>query len=176
VLDRVLVVAENAYFRLFMVGLVFLGLQTTILNELRPFDVCLQSMLLLSVAAGLAKGSEIGAIVGFMMGLMYDMELTTPLGVTAVVFAAAGYLAGIADVFVHESTWWSRTLIGTAASMAGMVMMPVALSMVGVEGALTSRVYVIVIVVGVFNAVLSEVAVKICRWAFGTVIPAGAPV
>lgn len=172
-LERAIIVAENAYFRMFLVGLPFLGLQTTVLNELRPFDVCLQSMLLLSVAAGLTKGSETGAIVGFMMGLMYDMELTTPLGVTAVVFATTGYLAGIADTFVHESTWWSRTLIGTVASMGAMVMMPVALSMVGVEGALTSKVLVIVLVVGAVNALFSEAAVRICRWAFGAGVQPG---
>lgn len=165
-LERIIAATENAYFRLFLVGLPFLGLQTTLLNELRPFDVCLQSMLLLAVAAGLARGSETGAIVGFMMGLMYDMELTTPMGVTAVVFAATGYLAGIADSFVHESTWWSRTIIGTVAGMVGMVLMPVALAMVGVEGALTPEVFVVVVVVGVFNAVFSEATVRICRWAF----------
>lgn len=174
-LERVIAVAESAYLRLTLVGLLFLGLQTTLLNELRPFGVCLQSMLLLSVGAGLAKGSETGAIVGFMMGLMYDMELTTPLGVTGVVFAATGYLAGIADTFVHESTWWSRTLIGTAAGMVGMVLMPLALSMVGVEGALTTKVFVIVVVVGGFNAVFSEAAVRICRWAFGAVPVPGVP-
>ena len=104
------------------------------------------------------------------------MELTTPLGVTGVVFAATGYFAGFAGVFVHESTWWSRTLIGTVAGMAGMVMMPVALTMVGVEGALTSKIVVIVLVVGVFNALFSEAAVRICRWAFGAGAPTGVAV
>lgn len=164
-MDRILDLAANRYFRLFMVALVVLSLQTTLFSDMRPFGVCLQVMLLLAASAGLARGSEIGAIGGFMVGLMYDMVLTTPLGVGAAVFAAVGYLAGYVHSFVHEPNWWSKMLLSAGASAAGMVLMPVALTVVGTEGVLTVNVIGIAFVVAVFNAVFSLPFERVCRWA-----------
>lgn len=164
-MDRLLDVMQNRYVRLFLVALVVLGFQTTIFNDMRPFGVCLQIMLLLAAAAGLARGSETGAIAGFMVGLMYDMVLPTPMGVGAVVFAATGYLAGYVHSFVHEPTWWSRMILAAGASGVGMVIMPMALTLVGVEGVLTLRVFGVAFVVAVFNAVLSLPLERVCRWA-----------
>ena len=161
---RIVALVERPMFRLFMVGLVALGLQTTVLNDLRPFGVILQIMLVLAASSGLARGSEVGAIAGFLVGFMYDLVLTTPLGLGAAVFAIAGYLAGFANSFVHEPNWWSRMLLGGGASAVGTLLMPLALAMVGIEGALTTRVVVIVAVVAVSNAVLCVPFEKLCRW------------
>lgn len=166
-IERLLAVSASAAIRVFLVGLLGLGVQTTILNDLRPFGVCLQSMLLLSACAGLAKGSETGAIAGFAFGYMYDMVLISPLGLSGVVFAAVGYLAGTANNFVHESTWWSRMIIGPVACMAGALVLPVALEMVGIEGSLTTAVFRVVAVVGISSAVFTEPVARVCRWALG---------
>jgi rod shape-determining protein MreD len=165
VIDRIVVVMENRYVRLFMVALLMLGLQTTLFNDLRPFGVCLQVMLLLAASAGLARGSETGAIAGFMVGLMYDLVLTTPLGVGAIVFAVVGYLAGYAHSFVHESTWWSRMLLAAIASVGGMILMPLALTIVGTSGVMTFSVFKIAIVVAIFNAAFCLPVERLCRWA-----------
>lgn len=164
-MDRLLDVMQNRYVRLFLVALVVLGLQTTIFNDMRPFGVCLQIMLLLAASSGLARGSETGAIAGFMVGLMYDMVLPTPMGVGAVVFAATGYLAGYVHSFVHEPTWWSRMVLAAGASAVGMILLPMALTVVGVEGVLTLRVIGIAFIVALFNAVFSLPLERICRWA-----------
>lgn len=164
-IERLLALSGSAAIRMFLVGLLGLGVQTTILADLRPFGVCLQSMLLLSACSGLAKGSETGAIAGFALGYMYDMMLNSPLGISGVVFAAAGYVAGTANNFVHESTWWSRMLIGPVACMLGALAMPVALAMVGIEGALTTAVFRVAAVVGVSSALFTEPCVRICHWA-----------
>ncbi|MEY3745164.1 MAG: hypothetical protein RL430_1336 [Actinomycetota bacterium] len=164
-IDRLVDLAENRYFRLFLVGLVVLSFQTTILNDMRPFGVCLQVMLLLAASSGLARGSETGAAAGFMIGLMYDMVLTTPMGVGAAVFAAVGYLAGYAHRFVHEPNWWSQMVLAAGASAVGTILMPIALTVVGVEGVLTFRVIGIAFVVALFNAAFSLPFERICRWA-----------
>ena len=164
-IDRLIDLAANRYFRLFMVGLIVLSFQTTILNDMRPFGVCLQVMLLLAASSGLARGSELGATAGFMIGLMYDMVLTTPLGVCAAVFAAVGYLAGYAHRFVHEPNWWSQMVLAAGASAAGTILMPFALTVVGVEGVLTLRVIGVAFVVAAFNAVFSLPFERVCRWA-----------
>lgn len=164
-MERVLFFAENRYTRLVLVGLLFLSFQTTVFNEMRPFNVCLQVMLLLAAACGLAKGSTAGAIAGFIVGLLYDFVLTTPLGLSAAVFALVAYLAGYADTFAHESTWWSRSLVVSGASAIGMVVLPIAFTVTGAEGVLTLNIFVVALVVAVFNAVFSVPVEMLCRWA-----------
>jgi rod shape-determining protein MreD len=122
-------------------------------------------MVLLAAASGLARGSEAGAIAGFIIGLLYDMVLTTPMGLCAAVFAVIGYVAGLAHSFVHEPTWWSRMLLGAFASAVGMILLPAAFTMTGTDGLFTTQIFTVVLVVAVFNALLSVPAVWICRWA-----------
>lgn len=164
-IERLVVLAEARYTRLILVGLLFLSLQTTIFNEMRPFGVSLQVMLLLASSCGLAKGSQTGAMAGFIIGLLYDMVLTTPMGLCAAVFAVVGYLAGFVHTFVHESTWWSRMLASLGVSIIGMFMLPIAFTITGAEGVLTTDVFLIAIVVAVFNAALSLPAEWLCNWA-----------
>ncbi len=164
-IDGFIAFAENKYTRLVLVGLVFLSLQTTIFNEMRPFDVSLQVMLLLAASCGLAKGSSGGAIAGFVVGLLYDFVLTTPLGLCAAVFSLVAYMAGYAHSFVHESTWWSRSLVSSVASATGMIVLPFAFTVTGAEGVLTLHVFTVAIVVAVFNAVFSVPVEMLCRWA-----------
>lgn len=164
-IDRLITFSEAKYVRLVLVGLFFLALQTTLFNEMRPFGVCLQVMVLLAAASGLARGSEAGAIAGFIVGLLYDLVLTTPLGLCAAVFAIIGYLAGFAHSFVHEPTWWSRMILGAAASAVGMILLPLAFAMTGTDGLFTTHILVVVLVVAVFNGVFSVPAELICRWA-----------
>lgn len=164
-MERVLLATENRWFRLVLVALPFLGLQTTILNEMRPFGVILQVMVLLAAASGLARGSEVGAIAGFVVGLLHDLVLTTPLGLGAAVFGLVGYMAGYANSFVHAPTWWTRMLMGSLASAIAMFLLPAALEVTGTDGALTTQVFVVALVVATFNAVAVLPAHWVCRWA-----------
>lgn len=164
-IDRFLLIAENRYTRLVLLGLLFLSLQTTIFNEMRPFGVSVEVMLLLAASTGLAKGSETGAIAGFVVGLLYDMVLTTPLGLCAVVFSIVAYLAGFAHSFVHESTWWSKILIVSAASAVGMILLPIAFTVTGATGVFTTNIVSVIAVVTVFNALCALPVAWLCGWA-----------
>lgn len=167
-IERLFALSENRYFRLVLVGLVFLGLQTTLFNDLRPFGVSLEVMVLLAASSGLAAGSETGAIAGFTVGLLYDFVLTTPLGLCAAVFAIVGYSAGFVHSFVHAATWWSRMLLAAGASAIGMILLPIAFTITGAEGILTVHILLVALVVSLFNAILSPPAAWVCKWALKT--------
>lgn len=164
-MNRLIDIASRAATKWFLVSLVVLALQTTLFNDLRPFGVSLEVMLLVAASSGLARGSEVGAIAGFAAGLMYDLVLTTPLGICAVVFAAVGYIAGFANSFVHEPTWWSRMLLAALSSTVGMFMMPFALTVVGIDGVIGLKIFTIAAVVGITNGLLSYPMERMCRWA-----------
>lgn len=163
-MNRVLTIASNRWTRLVLVALGLLGLQTTLLSELRPFGVMLPLMLLFAVTTGAVHGSEVGAISGLVVGAMYDCVLTTPFGLASLVIGTAGSIAGLLPYFVREPTWWSRALVIAAVSAIGESMFPVALWMVGLDGWLQPHVWWIAAVVVLLTGMLAPVFVPLCRW------------
>lgn len=163
-MNRVLIIASNRWTRLVLVALGLLGLQTTLLSQLRPFGVMLPLMLIFSVATGTVHGSEVGAITGLVVGAMYDCVLTTPFGLAALVIGSAGYMAGLLPFFVREPTWWSRALVISATSAIGEMMFPVAQWMVGRDGWIEPHVLWIAAVVALVSGMIAPLVVPLCRW------------
>lgn len=164
-MKRLFAIIESPATRTFLLGLVVLSFQTTLFNTLRPFGAVLQVMLLFSCASGVVGGSETGAIAGFVFGFMYDMVLTAPLGLSAVVFGFAGYMAGGVNSFAHEPRWWVKMLSVAVSSTAAVVLYPAASLVVGVDGLLGSRVAVVALTCGLFNGICALPATRIAKWA-----------
>jgi rod shape-determining protein MreD len=150
--------------RLVLVSLILLGIQTTVFNDMRPFNVMIPVMLLFAVSAGTLYGSEIGAIAGLIIGVMYDCVLSTPLGLASLVFGAAAYAAGLLPFFVREPTWWTRVITIGIVGAVGELAFPLAQSMVGLSGQFqphVAGVFAFVIVVGM---VIAPLLLPVCRW------------
>ena len=64
--------------RLFLVGLLLLAVQTTLLTEMKFFGIIAQLLLALSITSGLVGGSESGALAGFVLGLKISLKLQSP--------------------------------------------------------------------------------------------------
>ena len=162
--ERLLQVMGSRWTRLVLVSLILLGLQTTVFNDMRPFNVMIPVMLLFAVAAGTLYGSEIGAIAGLIVGVMYDCVLSTPLGLASLVFGAAAYAAGLLPFFVREPTWWARVITIGIVGAVGELAFPLAQSMVGLSGQFqphVAGVFAFVIVVGM---VIAPLLLPVCRW------------
>ena len=150
--------------RLLMVGLPVLALQTTFFADVRVAGVAAQVMLLLAVAAGVAGGPERGVFAGFVLGLLFDLVLTSPLGLTALVYGFAAFLAGYINSLTVEHPWWLVMVVVGAASALATVAHPVLAQLVGVEGWVSARLVRITIVVSLVNALLAPLAVPVMRW------------
>ena len=120
--------------RLLLVGLPALALQTTFFAEVKIFGVVLQIMLALSIAAGLAGGSENGALAGFVFGLMFDLVLTSPLGLSALVYGTAGWGAGYLHSRALENPKWLNALVVGLMSGLATFVLPIVANWIGVEG------------------------------------------
>ena len=150
--------------RLILIGLPALGVQTTFLSSAPLAGIVVQLMLCLSIAAGVAGGSERGAITGFSLGLMFDLVLSTPLGLSALVYGLAGFLAGYVNSLSINHPWWLRSIVVGGTSVAMMFVHPILATWVGVDGWLTTRVIKVAIVVGLANAVIAPAVVPLMRW------------
>jgi Kef-type K+ transport system membrane component KefB len=56
-------------------------------------------------------------------------------------------------------------LASLGVSIIGMIILPIAFTITGAEGVLTTQVFLIAIVVAVFNSALSLPAEWLCNWA-----------
>lgn len=157
-------VVNRPVVRLVMVGLPVLALQTTVVADVPVAGVVLQVVLLCAAAAGVAAGPERGALAGFVLGLLFDLALTSPLGLMAFVYGLAGYLAGYINSLTVEHPRWLVAVVVGAASALSTLAQPVVANLIGIQGWLTTHVVRVVVVVSIANAVLAPAAVALMRW------------
>lgn len=151
--------------RVVLLGLLALSVQTTLLADMTIDGIVLQIMLGLSVAAGVSGGPERGALVGFMFGIMFDLVLSTPLGLTALVYGLAGFVAGYVNSLTVSHPWWLGSIVAALSTALATFVHPVFATWIGVDGWLTVRVIEVALVVAAGNAVLAPLAVPLMRWA-----------
>lgn len=162
--ERLLRIMASRWTRLVLVSLMLLGIQTTVLNDMRPFEVMLPVLLLFAVAAGTLYGSEVGAIAGLIIGVMYDMVLATPLGLASLVFGGTAFVAGMLPYFVRQPTWWTRAITVGVVGALGELAFPIAQSMVGFSGQLQPRVIVVIGLVAVVGTIGAPPLLLLSRW------------
>ena len=155
---------SSRWTRLVLVASVVLGLQTTLFNDLRPFGVMAQVMVLFAACAGVVYGAEIGAVAGLIVGLMYDCVLTTPLGLASLVLGATALIAGAFPYFVRDSSWWNKAIAVAVASAIGEILFPIAQALVGLGGWVQWRVIGVALVVAIFNLLLAPLLMPVVRW------------
>ena len=155
---------SSRWTRLVLVASVVLGLQTTLFNDLRPFGVMAQVMVLFAACAGVVYGAEIGAVAGLIVGLMYDCVLTTPLGLASLVLGATALVAGAFPYFVRESSWWNKAIAVAVASAFGEILFPVAQALVGLGGWVQWRVIGVALIVALLNLFLAPLLMPVVRW------------
>jgi cell shape-determining protein MreD len=150
--------------RLFPVGLCMLAIQRTVLTEVQAHGVVFQIVLALSAAIGAGAGSERGALGGFTLGMMYDLATGSPLGLTALVYGLAGFVAGYVLTLTPTPPWWLASIFAAIGAAVGETAVPVARMLVGQDGWFTSELFVIVPIVAAFALVLSPGLVPLGRW------------
>jgi rod shape-determining protein MreD len=167
-------VLADPRFKLPVAFLVLVVLHTTLLPQVRIAGVMPDVMLLAAVAGGLVGGPLYGAALGFASGMVADLFLTTPLGLSALVFSLVGYAIGVAKGGLLRSAWWFTFLTALLASAGGEGLFALAGAMLGEGDLLRARLLVIMAVVGVTNAVLAPWVVRLVRWALQGHLPRGA--
>lgn len=124
-------------------------------------------LLTVAIAAGLAGGPERGAQVGFVAGLLWDLTVEGPFGLSALAYCLAGYFVGSAQRSVVGPTWWAP-IPGAAMAAAAAVAFYAGVGVVlGNHDWLGPQLAWIVAVVAVAAAVLALPAIRIMGWTEG---------
>jgi len=140
-------------------------LQRALFAELRIDGVAPDALLVLAVAAGVAGGTDRGATIGFFSGLALDLMVTTPFGLGAVSYLAAGALAGALETSIVRSARWLTMAIGALSAVVGVGLFALFGTLLGQAQMLGEHLLVVMAVVGVSTAILVLPFARACRWA-----------
>ena len=103
-----------------LVIVVAVVLQHTLVDAIRIDGAHPDLLFLLPVAAGYSAGAERGALFGFVSGLVADLFLPTPFGLSALVGCLLGFGTGLATQGLVRSSWWLAPLAAAAATAAAL--------------------------------------------------------
>ncbi len=149
-----------------LVVLLALVAQIAFVADLRVAGAVGDIMLLVTVAAAVTGGPDRGATHGFAAGLVFDLVLDSPFGLSSLTYAVVGYAVGLACTgFFRPSGWWPVAVAAVAALVATVVYTAVA-HLIGTPypwGDLPA----IALAVGLWNAALVVPAMAVLRWVHG---------
>ena len=151
--------------RMTPVVLVALLLQLTLFVEVRVAGVAPELLVLVAVLAGLFAGAHRGSLIAFVVGLLWDIYLTAPLGMAAVTFALVAYaLGGVTEDLFHDTRIQTVAVVfvGTAASVTGYALLG---EVLGQHGLMDDNLLRIVLLSSAMNAAISLPAAPAVRWA-----------
>lgn len=151
--------------RVIPIGMVLLALQRTLFTEMQPFGVIVQIVLAFAASAGAAGGPERGAVTGFVLGIMFDLSVGSPLGSSSIVMGIAGSVAGWVDLIRIDTTWWMAAVFVGLGAGVGEALVPVVRRFIGEEDAFVPEMATIVPVVTIAAAIASIALVPVSRWA-----------
>ncbi len=122
-------------------------------------------MILLAVVAGFVAGPDRGAVVGFVAGLSIDQLLTTPMGLSALVYALVGYAVGSVSASLVRSAWWITPAVAFAGTAVGVFAYAVVGEVLGQATLQGPALTAIVVLASTVNAALAPLAARALRWA-----------
>lgn len=145
--------------------LVALLVHVAVLPQLRVAGVAADVLLLVGIAAGLVAGPDRGAAVGFVAGLLADLFLQTPFGLSALASCLAGWTAGSFSISVLSATRWMQLAVVALTSAGGVLAFSGVGALLGEGHLLSGRLGVVALVVGLLNALLAPLFLRAARWA-----------
>lgn len=166
--------------RLLLVALAVVIVQVGAVEQISIGGAHPDLFLLMAITAGLVAGSQLGAIVAFCWGLLADVFVITPFGLSALCFVLVAFAVGeVASDPAGRAPSSLTVVIGFAASLIGTILYAALSALLGQPHLPFGEFVRVLAVVSVGNGVLAVPAVALTRWVFAGVaarsdlVPAG---
>lgn len=95
-----------------------LGLQTSVFGEVTLNGTKPELLLVVTVALAICEGPALGAIAGFVLGLMIDLTLDAPAGLTALTYTLVGHTVGRVRAQMQAPSAWMPIVTVALATLA----------------------------------------------------------
>jgi rod shape-determining protein MreD len=158
-------VSPRVLFRVALITLALLILQSTVMLSIRVGGVHPDLLWLLPITAALLDGPESGAIVGFWTGLAFDLILPTPFGLSALVGCILGYAVGAATRAVDRGALWLVPVAAAIGSVVADMLFAVLGAIFGQQQMVQIDFLALVLVIAVSSMILVLPVHRMMRWA-----------
>ncbi len=166
---------RQSIFRFSLVLALFVVIQGTLGLNLHIDGVHPDLLVVLPIVAGVLGGPSRGAYVGFAVGLVADLFLPTPYGLSALTGVLVGFGVGGVTVVLDRSALW----LPPVAALLGTAIYEVVFGFVGVilgQGQMLKvNLVLIVLVSSLVNAALALPAMRMVAWALPEASTEGVP-
>ena len=142
-------------------------LQIGLVTQVSVFGIVPDTLVVLAVCAGLSGGAQRGAVVGFWIGLTFDIMRPGPLGLSALAYCLVAFVAGMAQVVVLASGRAMSLAIVAAASFLGVLLYAVEAQFFGGSTLSNPHLASILGVAAIVGAALSRIGLRVAGWADG---------
>lgn len=157
-----------ARLRVLLVVVVVVILQGTLAADVRIDGVHPDLMLLLLAVLAVEGSAERGAVVGLGVGILSDLFLTTPFGLSALCDVLVGFALALFGRDVVARTPWAVVPIAALGTAGGVVVYALLGSLLGGPTLLHGEVLRVAVVTALVNLVLAWPLARILRWAEST--------
>jgi rod shape-determining protein MreD len=156
----------RAWLRVAVVVLVTVVLQEGVLNGIVIGGAHPDAFIVLAVAAGLTAGAQRGAVIAFAVGLVADLFVLTPYGVSALVYVLIAFVVGSsASLLSGRPPRSFQLMMGLAGGIVGTLLFAIIDALLGQPRLPDHEVAVASAVVGLGCVVLILPAVLAMSWA-----------
>ena len=143
-------------------------LQIGLVSQIRIFGIIPDMMVVLAVCAGLTGGGQRGAVVGFWIGLLFDLPRTEhPLGLSALAYCLVAFIVGVAQVVVLQSGRVISMAIVAAGSVIGVLLFAIESQIFGGHSLTDPHLATKLLVAALVGAALSRLGLRVAGWADG---------
>ena len=122
-------------------------------------------LLLLPVAGGYVAGPERGGAFGFVTGLVADLFLPTPFGLSALVGCLLGYSVGSLTAAVDPRAAWLKPVAALTGSVAADMLFAVLGAILGQQQMVQVDFLALFLVVGISSVICVLPVNRLMRWA-----------
>lgn len=145
-----------AALRVAVLVLVAILLQAVAVSQVDFFGVTAQLAPIIVVVLALFAGSEVGAFLGFLVGVCVDMALMQTVGISSLVFVGVGYGAGrLGEQGKIISKRWLPPMAGALGTLGSIVAYVFIQYMLGLITLVNMLVLREVVVTTALNAILA---------------------
>ena len=140
-------------------------LQSTLFPDLRLFGVAPDLGLVATIAVAYRVGPERGALYGFANGLVIDLFLQTPFGLSALSFAVVGYCVGILQAGMSREVRFAAPIFGGIGGLVGGFLFVAVAALAGQDQVLAVRTIYVLLLAAVYDALLAYALFPAAKWA-----------
>jgi rod shape-determining protein MreD len=139
----------------FLLVLSAVVLQSSILARITLFGVAPDLILIVVIVVGLTEGSLAGALSGFGGGLLRDLLLEGPMGLTGLAYLTVGYLVGLVRPYVPENSVVTPVVAVGLGSLLGSTLFLFFSFLLGAAADPFIRIVKVILLSSAYNTILT---------------------